>query len=83
MKRRENGKNKLKTGIIIIIIVNLIIIGKTGYYLFNPVYIVVMMIQTLAAFILIMNYGESKRKNSTFDMKKYYLQQMDLVNSEV
>lgn len=70
MKRRENGKNKLKTGIIIIIIVNLIIIGKTGYYLFNPVYIVVMMIQTLAAFILIMNYGESKRKNSTFDMKK-------------
>ena len=25
-------KNKLKTGIIIIIIVNLIIIGKTGYY---------------------------------------------------
>lgn len=73
MKRRENGKNKLKTGIIIIIIVNLIIIGKTGYYLFNPVYIVVMMIQTLAAFILIMNYGESKRKNSTFDMKKYYL----------
>ena len=32
MKRRENGKNKLKTGIIIIIIVNLIIIGKTGYY---------------------------------------------------
>lgn len=70
MKRKENGKNKLKTGIIIIIIVNLIIIRKTGYYLFNPVYIVVMMIQTLAAFILIMNYGESKRKNSTFDMKK-------------
>ncbi|HIZ89963.1 MAG TPA: hypothetical protein H9804_08445 [Candidatus Mucispirillum faecigallinarum] len=31
-------KNKLKTGIIIIIIVNLIIIGKTGYYLFNPIY---------------------------------------------
>lgn len=66
-------KNKLKTGIIIIIIANLIINAKIGYYFYDPIYIIVMMLQALAAFVLIMNYGEKQRKNSTFDMKKYYI----------
>ena len=66
-------KNKLKTGIIIIIIANLIINAKIGYYMYDPVYIIVMMLQALAAFVLIMNYGEKQRKNSTFDVKKYYI----------